>query len=128
MYKITPVEYEDGTNSLTEFLKEIQEKHKGQEEQYLAPFIKVLKDFEQEGPLMNLTHSKTFPPYKKLDSINKDLAELRTYEYRYFIYKIDKFEWAGFHGYEKQSEEMPKSEKKKVKGEIKTWKEKNKKR
>lgn len=128
MAKLTPVQYDDGTNSLTRFLTELSEKHRGQEELYLAPLIKILKDFEEYGPLINLYHSKKFPPYKELNDIVKDLAELRTYKCRYFIYKIGKFEWIGLHGYEKQSDQMPKNQKAKVKGEIKKWQEQRRKK
>ena len=114
----TPIEYEDGSNSFTEFLKELIEKHKGEEEIYIAPLLKVVENFRRYGPEMNKYSSKKFPPYKKLDDILKDLAELRTYQCRFFIYKVDKFEWIGLHGYEKQSDDMPKSEKNRAKREA----------
>ena len=71
--------------------------------------------------LETFNHSKSFPPFKKLDSLYKNLGELRTKKCRYFIYKCDKFEWIGLHGYEKQSQDTPNNEIIKAKGEIRLW-------
>lgn len=125
-YIISPIKYDDGTDSFTNFVNELKEKHKGEEEKYIAPLIKLVKDFQKYGPLINLCYSKSFPPYKNLDDIQKDLSEIRTYQCRYFMYKIDKFEWIGLCGYEKKGDKMPDNQKIRAKGEIKRWKEKNK--
>jgi|GEM_PF-5965680 len=116
------LKYADGEDSYSKFKKELIQKHKNEEEKYIAPLEIVISDFCKYGPLMNKSYPKAFPPYKKLSDIDPNLAELRTKECRFFIYKYDKQTWVGFHGYEKQGQEMPKNEKAKVKGEIKLWK------
>ena len=121
MAVISPLKYSDGSDSLSSFLEELQSKHKNEEDKYIVPLIKVINDFQLYGPQINLHYSKKFPPYKKLDDIYKNLGELRTHKCRYFIYKCDKFEWIGLHGYEKQSQDTPKNEIVKAKGEIKQW-------
>lgn len=128
MVELNPIVYDDGTDSLTNFLEELMDKHHNEEEKYITPLLKVIEDFRKKGPLINLDYSKKFPPFKKMSDIHKDLAELRTYECRYFIYKTGVNEWLGLHGYEKKSQDTPKNQIKKVKGEIKQWEQRRKKK
>lgn len=122
MAKLDFLKYADGSDSYSDFKQELAEKHHNEEERYIVPLDKVVTDFQKRGPLINKDYSKKFPPYKKLSEIDPNLAELRTKECRFFIYKYDIQSWIGLHGYEKQGQDMPKKEKTKVKGEIKLWK------
>lgn len=121
MAVLTPLQYEDGTNSLTVFMQELMQKHKNENTKYIAPLVKVLKDFEEYGSRINLHVSPKFPPYKPVKGT--EFAELRTKECRYFIYHIGNDVWIGLHGYEKQSNDTPRKEIKKAKKEIQLWKE-----
>lgn len=131
MAEITYLSYvdDDGneSNSLTDFLKELSEKHKNEEEKYIVPLVRLIKNFEDKGPGINKEASKNFPPYRKLEEIHKNLSELRTKECRFFLYKIGNGLWLGLHGYEKQSTDMPRHEKARALGEIKTWEAQKKK-
>ena len=64
MAKLKPLEFEDGSNSLTNFLQELMDKHKNENTKYIAPLTKVLLDFEEHGSKINLHASKKFPPFK----------------------------------------------------------------
>ncbi len=120
MAVLTPLEYEDGTNSLTVFLQELMDKHKNEQTKYIAPLVKVLTDFQEYGSRINLHASKKFPPYKTIKGT--EFAELRTKECRYFIYHIGNDVWIGLHGYEKQGNETPRNQISKAKKEIQLWK------
>ena len=116
---LQPLEYEDGTNSLTAFLQELMDKHKNEEITYIAPLIKVLEDFKKYGSRINLYSSKSFPPYKVVKGT--DFAELRTKKCRYFIYHCGNDVWIGLHGFEKKCNDTPKKEINKGKKEIQIW-------
>lgn len=116
-----PLMFENGSNSLSDFLQELMDKHKNEETKYIAPLINVICDFEKYGSRINLHSSRTFPPYKTIKGTN--FAELRTKECRYFIYHTGNDIWLGLHGYEKQGNETPRKEIKRAKKEIQTWKE-----
>lgn len=124
---IKPLLYSDGSNSFSDFLNELKEKHKNERELYIKQLIDIKDNFEIYGPQINQFGSKNSPPYKNLNTIYKGLGELRTKKCRYFIYNTGKNGvWIGLHGYEKQSNDIPKKEIKRAKEEIKLWKNLNK--
>ena len=120
MAVLTPLEFEDGSNSLTVFMQELMDKHKNEDTKYIAPLTKVLVHFKKYGSRINLHASPKFPPYKPVKGT--DFAELRTKECRYFIYHIGNDVWIGLHGYEKQGNKTPPKEISKAKKEIQLWK------
>lgn len=111
----------DSENSLITFLKELVDKHPGQDRIYVKPLIDVITEFEKKGPLINKEH-KNFIPFKKLEGKKyKGLYELRTKKCRYLLYKIDNEHYIGLHGFEKKSDDTPKNELERAKGEVEKW-------
>lgn len=118
---LKPLENDDGTDSLSDFLEDLMEKHKKQESKYIAPLISVIENFQKYGSKINLQSSKNFPPFKTLKG--EDFAELRTKLCRYFIYHTGNDIWIGLHGYEKHGNDTPRNEINKAKREIQLWQE-----
>ena len=124
MPKIVPIQTRGGSDSLFDFIIDLEISHHGQEKQYIHPLKDVIAKFNEYGPQINLMMSRNFPPYRNLNSIYPGLAELRTKKCRYFIYDTgENGVWIGLHGYEKKSQDIPQNEILKAKGEIIKWKE-----
>ena len=122
MPTIEALETKGGSNSLTDFINELAVKHRGQEHRYVQELKMVVRQFTEFGPRMNMMMSRKFPPFKSLHSIYPGLAELRTKKCRYFIYDTGlNGLWIGLHGYEKKSQDIPRNEIAKAKGEIQQW-------
>lgn len=117
-----------GENSLIKFLKELYDKHPGEDRLYVKPLVDIIKEFEEKGPQINKIH-KNFIPFKKLEGNKyKDIYELRTKKCRYFIYKDEPNIYVGLHGFEKKSDDTPQNELTKARKEVELWKRtKNKK-
>lgn len=117
---LKPLEDGDGSNSLFNFIKYLMEKHKNEGTKYIMPLTRVIDCFTEFGTRINQNASKNFPPFKTIKGT--ELAELRTYKLRYFIYHAGNDVWIGLHGYEKQGNETPKKELDKAKKELSLWK------
>lgn len=123
---IIPLPTRNGSNSFIDFLTKLSEKHHHEERRYSAPLKRIISLFSDYGPMINHYFSKKFPPYKNLNNIVRGLAELRIKECRYFIFDSgEDGVYIGLHGYEKQSQDIPKNELIKAKGEIIKWKQMN---
>lgn len=121
MPKIKPL-IVNGKDSLSQFYKDLADKHPGQETDYIKPMKDAITEFEIKGPLINKDH-KNFIVYKKLEgNPYKDIAELRTKKCRYFIYKDEPNIYIGLHGFEKKSDKTPKSELERARKETLAWK------
>lgn len=120
MPKIKPL-HVNGSDSLALFLKELADKHRGQEYLYIKPLIDIVKEFEIKGPLINKEH-KNFVPFKKIEGkAYSGISELRTKKVRYFLYKDEPEVYIGLHGFEKKSNDTPGNELIKAKREKEIW-------
>lgn len=122
MPKIIPLKLnENRPDSFLEFLKELCEKHTGQQKEYVRPIIRTLEEFKQKGPSINKDH-KNFIPFKKFKG-NKynGLCELRTKKCRYILYEEDSDTYIGLHGFEKKSNNTPTKELEKARNEVAAW-------
>ena len=122
MPKIIPLKLnENRADSLEEFVSTLFKKHVGQERIYVDALIKVIVEFQQVGPAINKNH-KNFIPFKKFKGNNLNgLCELRTKKCRYIMFEDDSETYIGLHGFEKKTNETPKTELKKAKKEIEAW-------
>ena len=124
MPKIIAIQTRNNSDSLLDFVSELNEKHKNEANNYSKPLLNAIALFEEFGPMINYYYPKKSPFYKNLNSIYQGLGEIRTNKCRYFIFDTkDEGIWIGLHGYEKQSQDIPRNEIIKAKGEIQLWKE-----
>ena len=124
MAVIQPMPTKNGSNSLIDFIEELSLKHKNENNRYILPFERAIHLFSLYGPMINYYFKKKSPIFKNLNRIYPGLGEIRTKECRYFIYDTgENGIYIGLHGYEKQSQEIPRNEILKAKGEIQRWNE-----
>ena len=122
MPKIIPLKLnENRRNSLEEFIYDIYDKHPGQNDVYVKPFLKIVEEFLEKGPAINKDH-KNFIPFKKFKGDKySGICELRTKKCRYIMYEEDSNTYIGLHGFEKKSNETPKNELNKARKEVAAW-------
>lgn len=108
----------NGEDTYSIFIKEIYNRHKKAiGAQYLLPMRKLMTMFMEKGLEMLSHHNH---PLKKFDGV-EHVYELRTKDYRLFIYDQGHNEFVILHGYQKKSDKTPKKEITKLEGEIKLW-------
>lgn len=122
MPKIIPLKLnENKGDSLELFVNELIKKHAGQEKIYVEALIKIIIEFQLNGPAVNKLH-KNFIPFKRFKGKNmQGLCELRTKKCRYIMYEDNSETYIGLHGFEKKSNETPKNELEKARNEVAAW-------